>query len=113
MVEHKERFMDLKPVTMYLDHGNLVVVQKANEGVESGKYVIPFVSSHDPRLGGDGRFILTPVKGFPKIIDLGREVGTLAEVYEYRKSQPRGPTDRSHSIRTETNRTSSAAGSRR
>ena len=95
----------MHPVRVYDDHGNTVVVQKMVDGIESGKYIVPLVSSWIP-FRGEGGFTLVLGTGY-----INKDLSAV--VYEYLKRQPSGPADGSQPIRSETNRTSSAAGSRR
>ena len=101
------------PISIYhvADGSHIVLVQSITNGVESGKYIWPMFSSRGP--GGDG-FALTGWRGptGSSLIDLGARQG-LAAVLEYTKGQPDGAANRSQPIRSETNRTSSAAGSGR
>jgi hypothetical protein len=67
----------LKPMKVYREGANLVVVQGLANGVESGKYIITPVSSNRPA----GRFI----KFTPVVVD-GFSFPT--EIYDYERSQP-------------------------
>ena len=87
----------LSPINVYIHRVNIVVVQHIADRVETGKYIYIPVSSYLPANGDDG-FTFTPAG---------------QSVYDYRRSQPDGPANGSQPIRSETNRTSSAAGSRR
>jgi len=86
-----------------MDVGNIVVVQGKSGGVEYGKYIVPFVSSHLP-FGGD--LMLEPTT-------FSIEGARGAVVYDYRKGQPPGAADGSQPFRLETNSMPSVAGSRR
>ena len=68
----------LKPLKVYVDVGNLVVVQKVANGIESGKYIIEPWSS---RAGHSGAFI----KFTPVVVD---GFSPLTEIYDYERSQP-------------------------
>jgi hypothetical protein len=65
----------LKPIKVYDDQGNIVIVQKITNGVESGKYFISMESSHLLQFVHD--FILTPIRETPR--------GSL---YDFRKENP-------------------------
>jgi hypothetical protein len=80
--EYRGFIKSLHPIKVYEDRGNVVVVQKIDGGVESGKYIVPFVSSHFP-FGGEGGFTLAPATGCPSCI----YQGPGAVVYDYRKGQ--------------------------
>jgi hypothetical protein len=77
--QYRSSIRGLHPIRVYDDHGNTVVVQKMVDGIESGKYIVPLVSSYIP-FGGEGGFILTPGTG-------GINPDLEAEVYDYRKCQ--------------------------
>ena len=67
----------LKPLKVFVDVSNLVVVQGLANGVESGKYIIEPISSYTPQW----HFIkFTPavVEGF----------SPSTQVYDYQRSQP-------------------------
>jgi hypothetical protein len=125
----------MRPVSVYSDLGNTVIVQGVSGGMEFGKYVVPLTSSHLPPEKAspewiEGGFILAPATGLlswlppggedslklappagPTLIDIGG--GELAKVYDYKKSQPGGAANRSQPIRSETNPAPAAAGSGR
>ncbi len=71
----------LKPIKVYVDVTNLIIVQRVADGIESGKYVIPSLSSHGP----SGKFIKFTRVG---LLDGLVEGDPLAEVYDYERSQP-------------------------
>lgn len=95
--EYKDALSKYNHLRVYLDRGNLVLVQKEAGGFESGKYIVPMISSYDPRLGGDGQFSLTPITGNRTFINLGGITG-LAEVCDYRKHQSSGPANGSQPL---------------
>ena len=68
----------LKPIKVYWDVGNLVVVQRVGNGVESGKYIIEPTSSHAGHSGSFIRFTPVAAEGF----------SPLTTVYDYERSQP-------------------------
>jgi hypothetical protein len=67
----------LKPIKVFVDVSNLVVVQGLANGVESGKYIIEPISSYTPQWHFI-RFTPMVVKGF----------SPLTQVYDYQRSQP-------------------------
>jgi hypothetical protein len=68
----------LKPIKVYVDGSNLVVVQKAANGIESGKYIIEPWSSHSRPSWRFTKFTPAVAGGF----------SPLAEIYDYERSQP-------------------------
>ena len=49
----------LKPIKVYIHRINIVVVQRMENGIEEGKYILNLVSSYLPQNGDDG-FQFTP-----------------------------------------------------
>jgi hypothetical protein len=107
-VLYSDFLKSLHPVRVYSDHINTVVVQRVTDGVESGKYLIPLISSYIP-FGEEAGFRITPTDSY---VDMGRGTG-LAQVYDYRRSQPDGAADGGQPFRSETNQASGAAGPHR
>src|ERR1043166_284483 len=68
----------LKPLKVYVDVGNLVVVQKVANGIESGKYIIEPWSSHGTPSWRSTKLIPAVASGF----------SPLTEIYDYERSQP-------------------------
>jgi hypothetical protein len=68
----------LKPIKVYLDVSNLVVVQRLADGVESGKYIIEPVSSRNEPSWRVTKFTRVAVDGF----------SPLTQAYDYERSQP-------------------------
>ena len=82
-----------KPITTYHaagDGSHIALVQSITNGVESGKYIWPQVSSFGP--GGDG-FNLTGWRGptGTSLVDLGPKEG-LGSVFDYTKPVAEGST---------------------
>lgn len=112
-----------KPIRVYHagDGSHIVVVQEVNDEFESGKYIVPMTSSLlpaglvglRPEKAGSAEVFTPWSMGGSSLIVLESDHSGLAEVYNYRKSQPDGPANRSQPIRSETNGTSAAAGSGR
>jgi hypothetical protein len=110
--EFRRYIGSLHPVRVYMDGPNIVVVQSKSSRVESGKYIIPHVSSHLP-LGEHGDLVLGSKTC---VISIGQGMGAV--VCDYRRGQPRGAADRSEpfrpeTFRLETNLTASTSGSSR
>jgi len=85
MAKYGESLRSWNPIKIYRDVGNLVVVQRIAFGIESGKYIMPAVSSHFPETGGDGGFKIT--LRAPTRFDggaLGEDMG-YAVVWDYHK----------------------------
>jgi hypothetical protein len=101
-----EAIADLKPLRVRDDKVNVFIVLKEDESAEEGLYVSIPISSYAP--GTDKRFLL-----FEKLTQAGDR--GFGEIYQckLRKAQPGGPANGRQPIRSETNRTSGAAGSRR
>jgi hypothetical protein len=109
--EQAPRYTDLlktwKPIAVHhvADGTHIRVVQSITNGIESGKYICPWLSSLGPNWTGE-------VLKHWGVVDLGSREG-LADVYDYTKGQQDGATNGSQPVRAQTNQTSGAAGSRR
>src|SRR5215472_8235230 len=66
----------LHPIKVYREGGNLVVVQRLDDGLESGKYLISPLSSTGP-MGRFARFTPVVGDGFPP----------LTKIYDYERGQ--------------------------
>jgi len=91
MARYGESLRSWNPIKIYRDVGNLVVVQMIAFGIESGKYIMPMVSSHLPETGGDGGFKITPQPGSKEWTIIHFDSGVLSEdigaaiVWDYHK----------------------------
>ena len=51
----------LNPVQVYVDHGNIVIAMLRNADGEQGFYIIPTMSSYDPRYTAHPGWTFSPV----------------------------------------------------
>lgn len=68
----------LNPLQVYEDHGNIVVALYRDDEVERGFYIIPNLSSYDPRLASHPGWTFEPVN-IPG--------GMLDSLFEYTRSR--------------------------
>jgi hypothetical protein len=59
----------LRPLQIYTDHGNVVIVLQRDARGEKGYYIIPSSSSFDPRFRSDKGWTLTRLDYFDPYLD--------------------------------------------